>query len=886
MYSEWTSLESEMSSSEGASSVLAPGFPKAMSKEVARVVLNTLANAAAETQKTRQQLQLLDEIPELKSNEQLNWTMEIICFALQMEFTDDYNTIQNAVEVYTSWLQIINHIFENNKSDDFDLGNVPEPMKKDPEPYIQKIMHHLSNLFEKRLQSNSDAIQMQGGLCSLVLASLRNVAHIPKSEKLSNSTWESLLKTLLKIGDILLSEPVEEGNLASIGVDELYMVTLSDVWLRACVCHFPTPSYWKTLQESVMSWRHHMNVVEKWCNVTSILTAKLCDSLHGEGYSRILSIYEHDQNIVPDNLSGNVLSQTWYRFLKIIGSPVDLIDPTVFTANEKFMNGITREFRDDMENHPSLVDLPEIFYRAIRGVSNIVEIFLGWETMIYISENEVGYSLKRDNTKRTITEQRSSVNSILNLLGDWLFEASLAGVAPEGLEVGHNEIDTQSVATTKDDVTVIPDLFGTAPKTESERYEEGRAEAVSTLCRLFSCTSSSQPIESVYLTRFFVTVSTALRSNSPRLKTAVVLNSDSLFRVDLPAVQTLIPLMMTAVEQILFEKDTKKLEEVCQDISGLRKSAITILLSILPQVINLPDLSISELPGIELDEQDKVAKIGDLQPRVLNLLNACLEIEEDDENTQLILSGLYYALEECSSREQDCLSNPNAPRRKSISIMHGIKKQTSFQLHSAYGLFVQCLATINDRLKSTWVNSLPATIAALELLSGIARLRIEISDPGECKRAVIAICEYISLQSIRPNREHKRELHSMIVAAYHCLEIWLSEHAYVLNDKGCLLEVIEIIEFGITGAKSVDGETTIAKDFKEQKPISKRVRHAAESLLILIFHGQTWTDDRLTNRFSCLNEEVLLDLICDDDDDETKFKYEQFRYFSINWRKF
>ena len=42
----------------------------------------------------------------------------------------------------------------------------------------------------------------------------------------------------------------------------------------------------------------------------------------------------------------------------------------------------------------------------------------------------------------------------------------------------------------------------------------------------------------------------------------------------------------------------------------------------------------------------------------------------------------------------------------------------------------------------------------------------------------------------------------MIVAAFHCLTVWLVSHDYLLRDKECLHCVLEVVELGISGSKS------------------------------------------------------------------------------------
>ena len=62
-----------------------------------------------------------------------------------------------------------------------------------------------------------------------------------------------------------------------------------------------------------------------------------------------------------------------------------------------------------------------------------------------------------------------------------------------------------------------------------------------------------------------------------------------------------------------------------------------------------------------------------------------------------------------------------------------------------------------------------------------------MQDRHECKQAVHELCLYIIHQCERPKPQHKKDLHSMIVTAFHTLAAWLLQHPYLMNDKVILL---------------------------------------------------------------------------------------------------
>lgn len=179
------------------------------------------------------------------------------------------------------------------------------------------------------------------------------------------------------------------------------------------------------------------------------------------------------------------------------------------------------------------------------------------------------------------------------------------------------------------------------------------------------------------------------------------------------------------------------------------------------------------------------------------------------------------------------------------------------------------------------------SLAALELLSGLAAMHIKDSDALECKRAVKWICDYICYQCSRPPPAHSKDLHSTIVAAFQCTSAWLLHHPYLLQDKECLTTVLEVVELGISGSKSVGkpGEPVKHKDEKELKPASMRVRDAAENLLTLILEQIDYFPDECGKQSlsSLLDEVVLAKHSNTNDEDTSEINQEQairkFKYF-------
>ncbi|XP_035997354.1 ral GTPase-activating protein subunit beta-like [Fundulus heteroclitus] len=146
---------------------------------------------------------------------------------------------------------------------------------------------------------------------------------------------------------------------------------------------------------------------------------------------------------------------------------------------------------------------------------------------------------------------------------------------------------------------------------------------------------------------------------------------------------------------------------------------------------------------------------------------------------------------------------------------------------------VRSIHLVTQRLNSQWSQDMSISLAALELLAGLAKVKVGV-DSADRKRAVSSICSYIVYQCSRPAPLQSRDLHSMIVAAFQFLCVWLTEHPDMLDEKDCLMEVLEIVELGISGSKSRHEQEVRHKAEKEHNPASMRVKDAAEATLSCI----------------------------------------------------
>ena len=98
--------------------------------------------------------------------------------------------------------------------------------------------------------------------------------------KISRETWNVVLSLLLKNADDLLAPPTVTKNLGNSLCEQL-IHTIFNLWLRAYVHYFLTPSLWKSLRELCITWRHHPQVIAEWNKIMYSMTVCVVLQLYG-----------------------------------------------------------------------------------------------------------------------------------------------------------------------------------------------------------------------------------------------------------------------------------------------------------------------------------------------------------------------------------------------------------------------------------------------------------------------------------------------------------------------------------------------------------------------------------------------------------------------------
>uniref|UniRef100_A0A8C2ELR0 Ral GTPase activating protein, beta subunit (non-catalytic) n=1 Tax=Cyprinus carpio TaxID=7962 RepID=A0A8C2ELR0_CYPCA len=904
---------------------------------------------------------------------QVKWTMEVLCYGLTLPLDGD--TVKLCVDVYTDWMMALVS----------PRDSIPQPIIKEPNLYVQTILKHLHNLFLPRLEHFS---LVHFKLCQQVLSAVQKLAR--DSSGMARETWEVLLLFLLRINDTLLAPPTVGGGIAEKLAEKLISV-LFEVWFLACTRCFPTPPYWKTAREMLANWRHHPPVVEQWSKVIAALTSRLLRFMYGPSFPPF-KVPEEDASLIPAEMDNDCVSQTWYRFLHMLSNPVDLSNPVIVSSTPKFQEQLLggNSVPHEVIQHPCLKQLPQIFFRAMRGVSCLVDAFLGisrprsdsapptpvnrlsmptppttTNTTPPHNRRHRPTAVVKTTSKASTTGQakvshqpsstsplsspnqtsseprplpaptRPKVNSVLNLFGQWLFDAALvhcklhSGLSRDSSMTAtffqillsyKSSLATQAgVELRRKGSQMSTDTMVSNPMFDAnefpDNYESGRAEACGTLCRIFCSKKTGEDILPVYLSRFYMVLIQGLQISDficrPVLA-SIILNSSALFCSDLKGINVVVPYFISALETILPDRELSKFKSYVNP-TELRRASIHILLSMLPLPHHFGNVKSEVLLEGKFSNDDnslhdKAVTFLSLKLRLVNILIGALQTETDSINTQMILAAMLnivqdsallesvgaqdevgsvdgsHSLDKSHSRNNSGISNASAGSSEATTPdserpAQALMRDYALHTDTAAGLLIRSIHLLTQRLNSQWRLDMSISLAALELLAGLAKVKVSV-ESSDRKRAVSSVCSYIVYQCSRPAPLHSRDLHSMIVAAFHCLCVWLTEHPDMLNEKDCLIEVLEIVELGISGSKSKTGEQEVKyKGDKEHNPASMRVKDAAEATLSCIMQvlGAFPSPSGPASPCSLLNEDTLIKY-----SRLTSTSHSNFRYFVLD----
>lgn len=401
-------------------------------------------------------------IARLDTDRDVNWLMEIIGYGLSMPFslTGEQDSVKDCCTIYCEWLTsaLIPYQYDNEDSRYKQLSKLlPIPIRDDPNRYARKMLSHLYNIFLPRqinlfglsLQEQQQAlltsVSRQAVLCHRVLRTIETIAHNP-SNLMENKTWDHLLAFLLTVNDKLLSSPTEPDDIGTQLCDRILGV-LFELMLLACSRSLPTPSLWKTFHQLSLNWRHRPALIDHWRRITLMLTKRLSQMPeYSNGYSldrskknsepiqrvsltvmpsNMMSTNQQQTNVTPsiesviDEMSYDLVVQAWYRFLNLIGNPVELSNPDIISKTDEFYHyACASDNVVDPRQHPCLHILPAVFHKSLKGITDFIETFLKTDQ----------YSIAEDDPELFINKQahqqpRGSIMSLGSNISNSIYPA-------------------------------------------------------------------------------------------------------------------------------------------------------------------------------------------------------------------------------------------------------------------------------------------------------------------------------------------------------------------------------------------------------------------------------------------------------------------------------
>lgn len=918
-------------------------------------------------------------IIQLDSIEQVNWTLENLMYGLtlSLEYQD---TIKDCWNVYHDWLSVLL---------DEPRQFVPQAIRDDPINYSKKMLWHLYHLFTPRNKEQSTTSNKTNELtkhimmCHSVLVLIETIAK--DSKLLEQDLWEDVLKWLLAINDSVLSQPFNKEDFGEI-LSSRIVATLFEIWLIACNKNFPSPSLWKTFQEFCGNWRHHISLVIEWNRVCYALTQRLLeltwwpDSTGNKNITTTTSDTNaaYDILAIINSMTTETVLQAWFRFFHIIGKPLDFCDQSIIqkTLEQARQQRILKDYENStytnqtINNFSCVKKLPFIFLEFIKGISRIVDLFLGINSsgpQTAQSQLAVSHSYASPNAKvfqnptnsvnleqktrsksvmvhgsTTVIQQqtsiqtnsplianltqlhqtdsgsrvqyyyktnRSSVNSLLHLFGHWLFEAAIKYFPDK------NNLNTNDLLNQTENYTKLQNNHQL-----NRDFVLGQAEAYGILCKIFCSVKTNEKILPEYLSRFYTVLLIGLRvptnfgdmnSNSEyesgEILGSIIVNGHNMFKLDLDGVNILHQSMLNALTAVfklkypIKEENSKtegqKPKELLKSIFHigfssislveLKRYCIYIFSSLLCLANHLNSLPIYDNNLNVILNQNFFSQ----RSKILEIFLAAMSNEQDTINLQMLFGCGRLIVGEWSMDEL----SKNSPFNSDSNFSDNKKDRLPYCFNQIVSLICAPLKINNSTLQNH-----SFALAIFDSLSSIAAGDIINEDESVFKIAISWIWYYVKMQIKRRSREHTKEMHSVIVAAYNCLIMLLIKKPNLLRDKQCLQTVTNCIEIGISGSSSYPSDqkireenkesnstnstssvtvsTTLMKSEKELKPASLRVKEAAESVLCFImeytsnFNSQPDTVADSTR--IQLNEKVLGEI--------TKENLGKFKYFAID----
>lgn len=226
----------------------------------------------------------------------------------------------------------------------------------------------------------------------------------------------------------------------------------------------------------------------------------------------------------------------------------------------------------------------------------------------------------------------------------------------------------------------------------------------------------------------------------------------------------------------------------------LKKYCIHIFASLL----SIPN-HFSSLTLIDPMSPQSSVQYHTLRSKILEIFLAAMTNEQDTSNLQMLFGCGKLIVGEWTLDELVPSNNSSTNKKeKAIYCYNQIVTLICAPLRINH-------ATLQNHLFALSIfDSLASIVANQHLLPNDESNAID----SVSKTAVSWVWHYVRMQIKRKSKEHTKEMHSVIVAAYNCLIMLLIAKPSLLRDKQYLQTVLNCIEIGISGSSSSSLDST------------------------------------------------------------------------------
>ncbi|KAI6183370.1 Ral GTPase-activating protein subunit beta [Aphelenchoides bicaudatus] len=427
-----------------------------------------------------------------------------------------------------------------------------------------------------------------------------------------------------------------------------------------------------------------------------------------------------------------------------------------------------------------------------------------------------------------------------------------------------------------------PQSFGTVPLSQSQLTEPsnipsvdgiaaGRATALGALCRIVCSKPSTERLNDDQLAQFLCVLHDALIQRDRLVLCSLIFHSTELFKLGLRGVEMLFPNFAMAIDLVLTESFKLRLNPSIHEID-MRHACLRAMASIISwpttfgtqQVIS-PNVS----PRLHQGTQNLLepgACYLEVRSRFIKNLVHTLRNETDSMNLQLALALSCQMCFECTLYDLQPQPVPSTPPAANKERKNSTLSASDDNSPFVVSALKRVVSAICDNLcKPQWASELATILAVFDFLNAIAsqpkKVLFHNMELSIGSLIISSLCRFVNAQLQKPPPLHSKDLHSSVVAAFHCLEVWLCAAPMLCEMESCIATVAETIEFGMSGGKALAPE-----DFK---PASQRVFDAAENLQQTLFSSSAMD--------SFVDEESVLKKLGDEN-----LSLDRFQHFLVD----